>query len=46
MAWAFPLTETQIKKKFHCTLDELRQRSDIKIVQSVNPDKVIVVVLP
>ena len=46
MAWAFPLTEKQIQKKFHCTLDELRTRSDIRIVESIDPDKVIVVVLP
>ena len=46
MAWAFPLTEKQIQKKFHCTLDELRKRSDIRIVESIDPKKVIVVVLP
>lgn len=46
MAWAFPLTEKQIKKKFKCSLDELRKRSDIRIVESIDPNKVIVVVLP
>lgn len=46
MAWAFPLTEKQIKKKFKCSLDELRKRSDIRIVESIDHNKVIVVVLP
>lgn len=46
MAWAFPLTEQQIKSKFKCSLDELSKRSDIRIVESIDPNKVIVVVLP
>ena len=46
MAWAFPLTKAQIRKKFGCTLDELQKRDDIMVMDSINPKKKIVVVLP
>lgn len=46
MAWAFPLTKSQIRKKFGCTLDELQKRDDIRVMDSIDPKKKIVVVLP
>lgn len=46
MAWAFPLTEKQVKRKFKCSLEELRKRPDIHIIDSIDPKKVIVVVEP
>jgi hypothetical protein len=46
MAWAFPLTKAQIRKKFGGTLDEWQDRDDIRVVDSIDPKKKIVVVLP
>lgn len=46
MAWAYSLTKPQIKKKFKCSLEELQKRSDIRVIDSVFPNKKIVVVLP
>lgn len=46
MAWAFPLTKAEIRKKFGCTLDELQKRDDIMVMDSIDPKKKIVVVLP
>lgn len=46
MAWAFPLTQKEIKKKFKCSLEELQKRPDIRTIPSIDPDKTIVIVLP
>lgn len=46
MAWAFPLTKAQIRRKFKCSLEELQKRPDIHTCTSIDPKKIIVVVLP
>jgi hypothetical protein len=46
MAWAFPLTRKEIKKKFKCSLEELQKRPDIRTTPSIDPNKTIVIVLP
>lgn len=46
MAWAYSLTEREIRKKFKCSLEELRNRPDIRTCESIVPGKTIVVVLP
>lgn len=46
MAVAYSLTKAQIRRKFKCSLDELKQREDVRIVPSVFPNKTIVVFLP
>lgn len=46
MAWAFSLTQKEIKKKFKCSLEELQKRPDIRTTPSIDPNKTIVIVLP
>lgn len=46
MAWAFSLTKAEIRRKFKCSLEELQKRPDIRTCPSIDPKKIIVVVLP
>lgn len=46
MAWAISMTKAQIRRKFKCSLEELKKRPDIYTCPSIDPKKTIVVMLP